>query len=100
MYNTYTLNRTHHTARLGVRYRGLGISKLQFLIKKNIIFFSSLNFFLQFLVFQTLDPELDSDPHPDPQLEKMLDPDPYPDPQEIYILCLVTACERPKCLDN
>ncbi len=42
-------------------HRGLGISKLQFFIKKT---FS----------FKTLDPELD----PDPQLEKM--PDPYPDP--------------------
>jgi hypothetical protein len=51
--------------------RGLGISKLQFLNKKNIIFFSALNFF-QFLVIKTLDPELD----PDPKLEKMLDPDP------------------------
>jgi hypothetical protein len=44
---------------LGILYRGLRISKLQFLIKKFI--FSSK---IQFL-------------DPDPQLEKMLDPDPH-----------------------
>jgi hypothetical protein len=60
---------------LGVLYRGLGKSKLQF----NTIFhiknpiFPALNF-SQFLVIKTLDPELDPNPHPDPQLEKMLDP--------------------------
>jgi hypothetical protein len=40
---------------LDVRYGGLGISKLQFLIK-NIIFFSAVNFF-QVLVIKTLDPD-------------------------------------------
>jgi hypothetical protein len=56
---------------LGVLYGGLGISKLQFLIKKIEIKFpfnfrpgsgSGLRIW-----------------NPDPQLEKMLDPDPYPD---------------------
>jgi hypothetical protein len=46
---------------LGVLYRGLGISKLEFLIKKITYNFSALNFFL-FLVIKTLDPELDPDP--------------------------------------
>jgi hypothetical protein len=41
-----------------VLYGGLGISKLQFFIKKNINFFSAVNFF-QFLVIKTLDLELD-----------------------------------------
>ena len=57
---------------LGILYDGLGISKLQFLIKKIKIkckFFSIIG-------HQTLDP----DPDPDPQLENMLDPDLYPDP--------------------
>ncbi len=44
---------------LGVLYGGLGMSKLQFLIRK-----CKQNF-----VIETLDPD------PDPQLEKMLDPD-------------------------
>jgi hypothetical protein len=43
---------------LGVFYGGLGISKIQFLIRNILII---------------KDPELD----PDPQLEKMLDPDPH-----------------------
>jgi hypothetical protein len=43
---------------LGVLYGGLGISKLQFLIKKIEIKFPAIN----------------------QQLEKILDPDPYPDP--------------------
>jgi hypothetical protein len=60
---------------LGVLYGRLGISKLQFLIKKIEIKFPAINFF-SILGHQTLDP----DPEPDPQLEKMLDPDPYPDP--------------------
>jgi hypothetical protein len=54
---------------LGVLYGGLGIKKLQFLIKKIEIKFPAINFFSIFGL-QTLDP--------DPQLEKMLDPDPYP----------------------
>jgi hypothetical protein len=52
---------------LGVLYGGLGISKLQFLIKKIEIKFP-FKFFFSILGHQTLDP--------DPQLEKMLDPDP------------------------
>ncbi len=56
---------------LGVLYGGLGISKLQFLIRKIEIKFPAVNFFT-ILGHQTLDP--------DPKLEKMLDPDPYPDP--------------------
>ncbi len=59
---------------LGVLYIGLGISRLQFLILKKKICFT-LNFF-KFLVIKALDQELDPDPHPDPQLEKMLDPQP------------------------
>jgi hypothetical protein len=43
-----------------VLYSGLGISKLQSLIK-NIIFFSS-NFF-QFFLIKTVDPEPDPDSH-------------------------------------
>ncbi len=58
---------------LGVLYGGLGISKFEFLIKKNKNLISSCTFF-SILDHQTLDPD------PDPQLEKMLDPDPYPDP--------------------
>jgi hypothetical protein len=59
---------------LGVLYRGLGISKLQFFYqkkKKNFL----LKFLKKILVIKILDPELD--PNPDPQLEKMLDPDPH-----------------------
>jgi hypothetical protein len=44
---------------------------LQFFFQKNIQFFSAVNFF-QFLIFKTLDSELD----PVPQFGKMLDPDP------------------------
>jgi hypothetical protein len=51
---------------LGALYRGQGISKLQFLIKK-YKFFSAVNFFSN-SGHQTLDPELDQDP--DPQLKK------------------------------
>jgi hypothetical protein len=58
---------------LGVLYGGLGISKLQFLIKKIEVKFPAINFF-SILGHQTLDPD------PDPQVEKMLDPDPYPHP--------------------
>ncbi len=52
---------------MGVLYGGLGISKLQFLIKTIEIKFPAINFF-SILGRQTLDP--------DPQFEKMLDPDP------------------------
>jgi hypothetical protein len=41
---------------LDILYGGLGIGKLQFLIKKNIIFFSAV-IFLQFLVIKALDPD-------------------------------------------
>ncbi len=54
---------------LDILYGGLGIGKLQFLIKKN----SAVNFF-QFLVIKALDPDLIRiriGVHP-----KMLDPDP------------------------
>jgi hypothetical protein len=53
-------------------YGGLGITKLQFFIKKISSFFSAVNYF-QFLIIKTLDSELDSDP--DTQLRKMLDPE-------------------------
>jgi hypothetical protein len=64
---------------LGVLCGGLGISKLQFLIKKIEIKISSCKFFFNFR---------SSNPgsgirNPDPQLEKMLDPDPYPDSHQI-----------------
>jgi hypothetical protein len=58
--------------RLDVLYIGLGISKLQFFIKKDIKKFQ-LFFLLQFLVMKTLDPDQDPDslemldPNPDPQ---------------------------------
>ncbi len=51
---------------LDVLYRGLGISKLQFLIKKRKTNFQ-LYFFLKFLVIETLDPDPDS-MNLDPQL--------------------------------
>jgi hypothetical protein len=59
---------------LGVLYGGLGVSKLQVLIKKIESKFPAINF-LSILGRQTLDP--------DPLLEKMLDPDPdpYADPK-------------------
>ncbi len=41
---------------LNILYGGLGIGKLQFLIKKNVIFFSAVIFF-QFLVIKALDPD-------------------------------------------
>jgi hypothetical protein len=55
---------------LGVLDGGLGISKLQFLIKNIKIKISSLKFF-SILGHQT------RIRNPDPQLEKMLDPDPH-----------------------
>ncbi len=54
-------------------YGGLGIGKLQFLILKNVIFSSAVNFF-KFLVIKTMDPEwirIGIKP-------KMLAPDPNP----------------------
>ncbi len=41
---------------LDILYGGLGIGKLQFLIKKNVIFFSAVIFF-QVLVIKALDPD-------------------------------------------
>ncbi len=59
---------------LDILYGGLGIVKLQFLIKKNLKFFSAVICF-QFLVFKALDPDwirirVRIGVHP-----KMLDPD-------------------------
>ncbi len=68
---------------LGVLYGGLGISKLQILIKKIKIKFLVVNFF-QFWIIRLWIRIRDPDPgsrsgirirNPDPQLEKMLDPD-------------------------
>jgi hypothetical protein len=56
---------------LDVLYGGLGISKLQFLIKKEEKKFQ-LYFFLQILVIKTLDPY----PDPDSNSLEILDPDP------------------------
>jgi hypothetical protein len=64
---------------LGVLYGGLGISKLQVLIKKIKIKFLVVNFF-PILDHQTLDLDPGSGIRirdPDPQLEKMPDPDPH-----------------------
>ena len=63
---------------LGVLYGGLGICKLQFLIKKIEIKFPAINIF-QFQVIKLCIRIR----NPNPQLEKMLDPDPYPDPYKI-----------------
>jgi hypothetical protein len=71
MFSFDSLRADGFSCSLGVLYRGLGISKLQFLIKK-LKNFSALYFF-QFLVIKTLDPELDPDSDPDPQLERMLE---------------------------
>ncbi len=57
---------------LGVLYGGLGISKLQFLIKEIETKFPVINFF-QFKVIKPWIRIL----NPDPQVEKMLDPDPH-----------------------
>ncbi len=57
---------------LGVLYGGLGISKLQFLIKKIEKKISSYKFF-SILCHQTLDP----DPGSGSASRKMLDPDPH-----------------------
>jgi hypothetical protein len=61
---------------LGVLYGGLGISLLQFLIKKIEIKFPAMIFFN----FRSSNPGSGSGIRirdPDPQLEKMLDPDPH-----------------------
>ena len=61
---------------LDILYRGLGIGKLQFLIKKKFNFFSAVIFF-QFLVMKALYPDwirirIDLQPLPlDPDPEKM-----------------------------
>jgi hypothetical protein len=56
---------------LDILYGGLGIGKLQFLIKKKLNFFSAV-IFSQFLVIKALDPDwIRIGVHP-----KMLDPDP------------------------
>ncbi len=60
---------------LGVLYGGLGISKLQFFIKKIKIKFPAVNFSQVWVIKPWIRIR-----DPDPQLEKMLDPDPYPDP--------------------
>ena len=62
---------------LGVLYGGLGISKLQFLIKKIEIKFPAINLFN----FRSSNPGSGSGIRiRNPQFKKMLDPDPYPDP--------------------
>jgi hypothetical protein len=48
---------------LDILYGGLGIGKLQFLIKKKLLFFSAVIFF-QILTIKALDP--DPAPYPDP----------------------------------
>jgi hypothetical protein len=70
---------------LNVLYGSLGISKLQFLIKKRYIKNFKLYFFLQFLVIKTLDPDPYLNPNPCsyPDSLEMLDSDPYPDPDSI-----------------
>jgi len=68
---------------LDILYGGVGIGKLQFLIKKNLNFFSAVIFF-QFLVIKALDPDwirirIGLQPQPlDPDPEKMnMDPKPW-----------------------
>jgi hypothetical protein len=65
---------------LGVLYGGLGIRKLQFLIKKIEIKFPAKIFFFNFRSSNLGSGSGIRIGNPDPQLEKMLDPDPYPDP--------------------
>jgi hypothetical protein len=62
---------------LGVLYGGLGISKLQFFVKKIENKFPAIIFF-SILGHQTLDH--DPDPESGSAIRKMPDPDPYPDP--------------------
>ncbi len=87
---------------LDILYRGLGIGKLQFLIKKNLIFFLAVIFF-QFLVIKALDPDwirirIDLQPLPlDRDPEKM-----NTDPKHCAILypnCLMSYSE-PNRLTN
>jgi hypothetical protein len=64
---------------LAILYGGLGIGKLQFLIKKNFYFLLAVIFF-QFLVIKALDPDwirIGVQPN-------MLDPDPDPDEMNAY----------------
>jgi hypothetical protein len=61
---------------LGLLYRSLGISNLQFLINKIEIEISRYNFF-SVLGHETLDP--------DPQFEKMPDPNLYPGPHYMNV---------------
>jgi hypothetical protein len=80
-----TLRAEGFSCTLDVYYGGLGISKLQFLTKKKKKKKKNYQlYFLQFLVFKTLDP------YPDPDSLEMLDPYPYPDsinpdPQSLLI---------------
>jgi hypothetical protein len=73
---------------LDVLYGGLGIGKLQFLIKGKIKFFFSAVIFFQFLVIKALDPDwirirIGIQP-------KMLDPDEMnADPQPCFLKVLV-----------
>jgi hypothetical protein len=60
---------------LGFLYGGLGISKLQFLIKKIEIKFPAIHIFQFYVIKPWIRIR-----NLNPQLEKMLDPDPYPDP--------------------
>jgi hypothetical protein len=69
---------------LDVLYGGLGISKLQFLIKEEIKKFQAVIF--QVLVIKTLDPKPDPYPDPDPDSLKTLDP--YPDLDSLKMLDL------------
>jgi hypothetical protein len=55
---------------LGVLYGSLGISKLQFLIKKIEIKFSAISFFQFYVIKPWIRIR-------NPELEKMLDPDPH-----------------------
>ncbi len=80
---------------LDVLFEGLGISKLQFLIKKALKINFLLYFFSHFLVIKTLDPDLDShqmlDPYPDPDSLN-------PDPQHWSILWLNSVYPRYVCM--
>ncbi len=58
---------------MGVLYGGLGISELQFLIKKTKMKFLVVNFFQFYIIKPWIWIR-----NPDPQLEEMLDPDPDP----------------------
>ncbi len=63
---------------LDIHYGGLGIGKLHFMIKKNLIFFQ-LQFFFQFLVIKAPYPRIGLQPqtlHPDPD-QMNTDPKPW-----------------------